>query len=54
MARQKSKTPLAPWGKTEKDRNVIFFGPNKTIQIVRNMELLPCETDEEAQKALAW
>ena len=53
-ARQNTKNPLVPWGRIDRDRSVIFLGPNKTIKIERKLELLPCKTDEEAQKALAW
>ena len=54
VVRQKSNTPLSPWGKKEKDRNVIYFGPYKTLRIEQKMERLPCETEEESQKAQAW
>ena len=53
-SRQNTKHPLVPWGQNDHDQGVIFLGPNRTILIERELELLPCSTDAEAKRAFAW
>ena len=33
---------------------MIYLGPNRTLRYERELELLPCSTQEESDKAFAW